>query len=772
MQEFKDALEKNNIEKAKKGLDALDLKQKEEILLNTFENIVTNLGLASNVESDIFRQLHLIVNLMSVSQRNEVAVSLGKNDPFFQSYYTGVGFSAILDILREYPDVKEAAEGSGDHYKSMMKLLFNALSKDQKELFEKEQGKYKKEIDAILKSDASRIDSFNALEMLLEAIKKDNISDLETFFDQGPKNISEILNNVFPNNQFPLVRNLIEYAVENGSAASVDFLLKNKISIPDTFKDEVINKAINKRNKQIIASLISSDLYISNLDKYLDNLFLLNFPEGLEAIFQHKQVNPMTPLAFGYTLLDLARRYRNRMSVLVLKKAESQYQEPPEMAKFRHQIFILKSTGHLLGVSKTTTLTRPDNHSTFNIISHAYQSYLGISLLHDRTAAYLKSIQQENKESKEENKDNVEREKQFTQIEAALLDAQDFLSCEQTMLESSEKLISRFKKQGDFIIIPKSISDHDLTIGLMGDYLIYSNRGYSEKLLGTFVFKIKDKSKINKEFIIKLLINSTLKEIEETVLSVIEEDFILKLPSKPHKRGTCTVSNPKSCVEGALFVYYYMLTGNKKLALEYAEREQKRYTTFLRNDQVERLVADLNGTQGEDRAWRLENIIAIITAHHAQANVTSTETPRQHVPRAIKLKNELKRELRLLTALTKPERIAVIKILEGRIKEGLLIPAILNGDRELAQFLISHGAKLDTKDSSGSTPMEIAKAMSMEDLQWDVSQETKERKGELKPNEGLVLTDYERTKKTNGATLGSSDAESKEKKQEPRTPGS
>lgn len=606
--------------------------------------------------------------------------------------------------------------------------------------------------------------------LAIEAIKNDNLTifldclkalyfvekkfsaDKTTFLDIAKEICRSLFGGTLISNEI-LFEFLVESIRQGKSPYKItEYLLKNTPSDNINFD---INKFLQNGynllmevaqfgNEPVLSLLLArEDIQPNYINQFGDTALSCAFHKNQLGTFKlllaDKRVNPSLPENRNHLLMDWARFKARDDVVKLLPSRGQEWKETRELTAFRHRANMFQETAHLIGLDAALCTKRPELISPISITIGGLP-FWGVSLLLGKIKTFLHKIsgsqgprlithQQEFKEHKDtkdvkehkdtkdvkESKDNQEanvRIALFNQIAEAIQATENYLRFEESQKTGAEKLAKIFEAN-NLVIVMCTISTHSAALALYKDHLIYCNRGMNHTLkLGTHVYKIKDKSKITPEFFIALHRpdDLSMEAIESTILSVVESSSLILLPSKSHRHKTCVVVNLKSAFEGILFVMYFERTGNVSLSMEYAERDYKYLTTFLRDDQLEKLLHCLRQSDNQsDRTFFIDIVVEMLRRHHSEERTpASNEIQRKFVTRLMKVQRELARERRALEFLEPKERADMIAKLDKETRNGLLLPALSYHDEALALLLIQNGAVLNRTDSNNNTSLILA----------------------------------------------------------------
>ncbi len=462
---------------------------------------------------------------------------------------------------------------------------------------------------------------------------------------------------------------LIIAAKQNNVLIMRSLLDSGKIDINavDGEKRSAIIHAVKQGSLPAVALLCSSPIIqLENRDQEgetpLTRAVSLGYKEIVIELL--KKGASLAPNSRGFTPLMLARHYG--YSQIVKTLLEQQFvKETQEIATFIKQFRLIKETGHIMGLDKTFKLKL--GHVDFNISSTSYHDLSSIKLLVENIIDYNKFIARSGDEA------TLGYFKAITEAFSAEI---DYLKFEENPLVQASKLCNQYK-QNKLIIFPCVWKGHSTTIALYKDCMVVCNRGQGgDRGHGTMIYRVKDRNLITPEFIASLYPSGTRKkqeEIESRYKAVIQTVPIAKLPSKGQKYGTCSFVNAKSMIEGILYIMVkdrfdqnnvprsaqasetQELTN--RLAETYAEKQYKKFTTFIRDRQIDSLIEAINTDPKEKRLYQILLAIIFDKIHCSpKAKIKPFESERLHAQKenkAHKLVPDFIRTKKILSALDK-----------------------------------------------------------------------------------------------------------------------
>jgi len=412
--------------------------------------------------------------------------------------------------------------------------------------------------------------------------------------------------------------------------------------------------------------------------------------------------NPEIPQNKGKTALMLAREQGDDALVAIFEHwregrtaarriDEAQRQK---VLALNHKIQVIKEMGHILGLNTQVQVIRDDNKEPIEIPTEGLGLYEASKLFASRVEEYSDkhlTLLMDN----EGNSRVAKTLKRFQAIGEAADEEADYLSLTLSKKEGSEILFTRYKT-GNITFVPCASQKHAPEIALYKDMLIYADRKETLEGGGVKIFKLApaQRLQITPDWIMRLYSKGN-KRTEVDIVKVIEEVVDLKapqvvLPSKPLKHNTDTLSNRKANLEGLLYVLEWEdLEKTKKsqkqmeeVALRYAVSEYNRFTTKLRNFEIERRVLEMNALQQEEAQLKeiYEHLLTeFLLLHHGQWK------PGDRTEDAVGF--ELKRTVNILKPMDIAQRKKMILRLQHHGVDILAI-ALENQDEELVRLTL------------------------------------------------------------------------------------
>lgn len=203
--------------------------------------------------------------------------------------------------------------------------------------------------------------------------------------------------------------------------------------------------------------------------------------------------------------------------------------------------------------------------------------------------------------------------------------------------------ISKQYHRGELTFLSCSWTGHTVALALYGDYLIYTNRGEGcDATAGSKIFKLKSNAIINQPLLHRLLNTYTVNEFHDVLGELIDfKKPVVRFRSKPQKYGNCTFVNPKSSIEPMLVLLQAGPKATeenlKKIAtLERRRVKYKRFTSFIRNREIDELVKNMFYARNDLLIQFYTKLVEkIIITHHGGKKATIKD--RQERQRALDL---------------------------------------------------------------------------------------------------------------------------------------
>lgn len=184
---------------------------------------------------------------------------------------------------------------------------------------------------------------------------------------------------------------------------------------------------------------------------------------------------------------------------------------------------------------------------------------------------------------------------------------------------------------------------HTVGVTLYGNHLAYRNRGEGcDPIFGGKIYKIKNLALVE-DLIKDLVKNQNNAAAFEAVLAkaVDLQNPVVKLRSKPQKRGNCSFVNPKSSIMDMLLLREVGLNGSaetfvKLEASKNYRRVYKDFTKFMRNEEIDEIIKNMFYATDPDLIQFYAVLVkTYITEHHGKKRGYVKD--RQEVIRAVDL---------------------------------------------------------------------------------------------------------------------------------------
>ncbi len=505
-------------------------------------------------------------------------------------------------------------------------------------------------------------------------------------------------------------------ALQKGDIKKIQDLLKKKNPpININFKGEdgigIIHAAAVYATPEIFELLLSQpDLQIDLKDSrgntalfwaiYTGNL---NFVQKLLA----KGANPNQINSTGETPLAMAKEYGQAKIVQLLspisktpiskKGRESKEEEKKaDEEEALNNIHSILRTGHVLGLSGKIPLSLPDGSISLIPTEGAF-SLDSIKILNDIVDTYSKTIPVESP-----------LQKHFNIVKKAFKKEARFLEYDGS--ETAKSLFGSFQDDQEVTVLPTGWQNHDVTVVFYKNKMILSNRGRGGKEgqgYDTSIYELskEDLEKLEPKYFESLRPPGTrsMEDMMPLIMKYATSDRLkAKIPSKEQAHGTCSFVNAKSSIKGILYLLKLeelqqdkskSTSEIEKEAIEYSVKEYKKFTTFMRDQEINNLIEKLNSLKtGEERQRKLilDLLTEYIFAHHGQEKAISKN-------RRPKILSELNRVRNILTALSKSERKFMNEKLESRgvwLMLEVKSAAIRYGSEDWSSFLLENGQNI------------------------------------------------------------------------------
>lgn len=266
---------------------------------------------------------------------------------------------------------------------------------------------------------------------------------------------------------------------------------------------------------------------------------------------------------------------------------------------------LIKEAGHILGLNGTVTVK--DKNKTEQIECEGIDTLDGLNFFLNYLEAYTKQFPLQSK---------MHTHTFWKMIIASF----------QAAVKYDSKTLHDRYHQNKLVVIHTGWEGHAVMIGLYKDYLVYCNRGESLVSTTLNVYKLADKSYVTPEYIAKLNNNSTrgMSEILGFILgknSILDSlTPIVSFPAKHQKVGNCLSANSKSLIRGLLYlleqdlslslaakdvkstsgVDLVQLAQIQEEAREMAYNEYKKFTKFIRDRVIDKILAALDDQQNNE----------------------------------------------------------------------------------------------------------------------------------------------------------------------------
>lgn len=427
----------------------------------------------------------------------------------------------------------------------------------------------------------------------------------------------------------------------------------------------------------------------------------------VEMLLEVDGVNPFIPDNKGALPLDHARFFIYLEIISKLENAQDLFQkkhekEYHEAIAFYNQLQMIIYTGHFLGIRTLIPIDNPYLKKKIHINTEGGSQLQAIGVLNKSLAIFIQNI--------ENSRLKISAEQQTALLDlngiknAFSLSSNYFNTHNNNLLN---QLISNCNSKDPPIltILLSGWKNHAVTIGVMGDLLFVTNRGMGIVETGSTIYRLKPGIKFNEEILnslSKLSPEVSMEEVKANIAKLVDPNYRgLPLGSTKIMGGSCSMSNPKSHVEACLFAQqFYKLTAEKrqtlfdamkldsnkteetakKTALEaiennpsfhltatYAENLYKSFTSFIRNNEVQKLIDSYKTAIQNNDVPNIQLYRRIISeyllAHHGAKRKMKL---RGETPKPI---SELKRVEMIFKAFQGKELQKILEEVELLIKE-------------------------------------------------------------------------------------------------------
>lgn len=612
------------------------------------------------------------------------------------------------------------------------------------------------------------------LDAIDENIKTENLDITKALIVAVHLNNSSVVTHLLDQKNPLIQKNILEKAlikaVERGHADMVSLLLTHSISpnTTDEGGDNLIRIALNNHHEKIVELLLNQ-----GADPNQGAPLLFAVQSGLTSsvlVLLEHHANPnvtnkgnSTPLAlaletdnlqmiepllenganvntcdfYGERPIDIARDSGIATSVELLEKYKKNTKMPkmdPDLERFFQACNLVKKAGHVLGMSTTIEVRKPNSQDMTNIKTELNVTASSISFLHEFLQEYTSNLQ-----------NDTTAYRHFKEIS-------DAFQLEHAMLlyngtTTTEQLFKRYSgtetERPRVITIPTGWSGHDTALALYSNKLVYCNRGMGKGDTegGTLVHELNPEvqSKITAELIMNLIPRGkkrpSMKEMMDKINVLRTDTTPTVLPSKNQKYGTCTFVNAKSSIEGILYILRKeeLITELKKkreqmlpdviiessievtdeisadlAAKKYARKQYKKFTDEIRNIEIHKLIK-LANENNETAELAFAILEKYLIQHHGQSKHELTHN------RMDKMQSEFLKALLILNELTPELRRKMIIHLEERGIELLKIAILQNAPTAVA-LLLNNGANPNFLGVINDTPLIYASFFGYSDI--------------------------------------------------------
>ena len=370
-----------------------------------------------------------------------------------------------------------------------------------------------------------------------------------------------------------------------------------------------------------------------------------------------------------------------------------------EEKEYNEKCNLIKDAGHILGLShETVGVKLPNTNHSVNI------SYEG-SLIYRSMISVLKLLKKYLKHNNIAfSKDDQNNFKEIIDIIERMMNLTPY-------------------EPGKINLISSGWSKHAIVLGFYKDNVIVANRGAGKKEneTGLNIFHVEHiQNKIISDGSLKDLSNFNSQHNEKTILEKIDalipnRASKIAIKSKDQRHGNCSFVNLKSMVQALLFILKKQnLTKSNNTsnewsapriqleALEYAQKEYKKFTNFIRDTFLKKIINAYKNPKSEEYKNIYKHILITYLSQHHGAQVRSDE----------KRGKELEKVFKILSAFNIKTRMELIESMDNQFKAvsgaALLCTAVQFGNLELVKLLIETGIAINIRSVEGRTPLMLA----------------------------------------------------------------
>lgn len=510
---------------------------------------------------------------------------------------------------------------------------------------------------------------------------------------------------------------LLESVIKENKKNMVGFLLENKIKLTGNELMLVARHSGSNPNSVEMCKMLfearGKELNINKSDNMVTPLLSAIQNRNIELavllldLGAHLFVQPIAKE--GYSILDFVFEIGSKKLLDKVKQKISQHSidknndENSKFLEFVEKSNLVRDAGHILGITS-------DNYA--NIQSPMDDSLMSIKYegsMRYRSIASLSNLL-----------------KKYSDLNSAQLspDSQKYFSEVLKTVNRTMNLEPYESNSEKMNLVVSGWAEHVIALVFYNNDYVVANRGGGKKEFETGVnihrLDAAQKNNLNNQFLSDIS-NPDFQYSKEVILNKIDglitdREKGLALKSKDQMHGNCSFVNPKASIQAMLFLLKKQdlmklsveisadaeKIINKK-ALEFAQIEYKKFTNFIRNYFLDKVVRDFKYPKNaEFRKINKEILVLYIQQHHGK-KVRSEE----------KRGKELERIYRILYSLDLDSRKELIEIREGQTPKAiggseLLCAAAEFASPELVQLLIDTGVGINERNAAGDTPLQAA----------------------------------------------------------------
>lgn len=411
-------------------------------------------------------------------------------------------------------------------------------------------------------------------------------------------------------------------AAKNGDIEALKRLLGAGINInsPDHKGDSALVNSCANDNIAVIKFLLENGADVNYINsKFLRTPLLIAAKnaskEAIEVLLKQGADVLAIDIRERNALLEAIHVKRSPEIILLLKSYLKDQKDFKESIELHNKYLLVKHSGHILGMSGSVKLKNSKVKTPLKIEYTGCVSNTSLDKLQQLLVSYT-------------NKRSGGKE------------SQDFI----TILEAMEVLVQHREGEGkvsdkdllkryqndNLVFLYPGIPMHRMGLALYKKSGVYCNRGDGGELFEkgyTHIFKMPD-SKVVTEALFDEVSSKSDQDVLKSIRDLMEGgEPKAGLPSKRQKFGTCSFVNIKATIEGVLYLFEKERLQNDKeakyssekietLARHYAETEYKRFTKFIRTEQVNTLLEGLKNAPINDKTFYLTILRDYVSTHY------------------------------------------------------------------------------------------------------------------------------------------------------------